>query len=166
MPVTQKWTGLRELDQALQRFAGDASEKLLAGGVSAGAAVIQDAIEDAAPVRADDHPKRITPGGKATRGPGFLRRHIRRKRIAKGSGTTITYSIGPALAAFYARFVDQGHRGPRRRRASAHEVELGTRSTPAHPFIRPALSASKDRAITAMIRNLKEQLDRFVRACR
>ena len=165
MPLEVKITGLRELDAAFQKFAGGASEKLLAQGVPAGAKVIQDAIAAAAPIRQEGGQKRAAKGG--TRGPGWLRRHIRRKRVNKGSGTMISYSIGPSSAAFYARFVEFGH-GPakKRRAATARDVELGTRSTPAHPFIRPALGASKSASVNALVSNMRDRLARFVRDCK
>src|SRR5262245_5885544 len=165
MPLEVKINGLRELDAAFQKFAADASEKLLAQGVSAGAKVIQDAIAARAPVRQEGGQKKAAKG--SSRGPGWLRRHIRRKRVNKGSGTMISYSIGPSAAAFYARFVEFGH-GPakKRRAATTREVELGTRSTPAHPFIRPALGSAKSSSVNALVENMRARLARFVRDCK
>jgi HK97 gp10 family phage protein len=171
MPVEIKIEGLRELDAALQKFAGNLSEKFLLQGVSVGAKVIQDAIKAGAPVRSEGGQKRITAGHPgATRGPGFLRSRILRRRVQKQSGTTISYTIGPNRGAFYGMFVEKGHRPPHRasalRRAKARHVELGTRATAAHPFIRPALSASKNAAVDAMVQNLKGRLASYVGQCK
>lgn len=170
MPADVEIKGLAELDRALQSFAGDLAEKFLAQGVSAGAKAIQDAIRAAAPVRSDTYAKRISRGSKATRAPGFLRSRIFRRRVAKASGTAISYVIGPNKGAFYAHFVEFGHRPPHRKaalgRAHAAGIELGTRSTPAHPFIRPAFSASKGASLDSMTRNLRDRLAGYVRDSR
>jgi len=77
--------------------------------------------------------------------------------------------------AFYWRFVERGHKFvPRNKKVSkktgrtigwkahrrAAELEYGTASAPAYPFMRPAYEARKNDAVNAMTRTLAEQIAR------
>ena len=77
--------------------------------------------------------------------------------------------------AFYWRFVEGGHKFvPRNKKVSkktgkktgweahrrAAELEYGTASAPAYPFMRPAYESKKQVAVDAMTRTLTEQLTR------
>lgn len=80
--------------------------------------------------------------------------------------------------AFYWRFVEFGHKFvPRNTRVSARtgrrigwaahrraaELEYGTASAPAYPFMRPAYESKKQQAADAMTRTLAAQLARNAR---
>jgi HK97 gp10 family phage protein len=77
--------------------------------------------------------------------------------------------------AYYWHFVEGGHRFvPRNTRISARtgrkigwaahrraaELEYGSRSVPAHPFMRPAYDSGKVAAVDAMSKKLQEQMRR------
>jgi hypothetical protein len=70
--------------------------------------------------------------------------------------------------AFYWRWVEAGHKFvPRKKRGvtwAAHrraaELEYGTASAPAYPFMRPAYESKKGAAVDAMTKRLQEQLER------
>lgn len=77
--------------------------------------------------------------------------------------------------AFYWRFVERGHKFvPRNKKVSektgrsigwkahrkAAELEYGTATAPAYPFMRPAYESKKQAAVDAMTRTLIEQLAR------
>lgn len=77
--------------------------------------------------------------------------------------------------AFYWRFVEEGHKFvPRNKKVSpktgrtigwaahrkAAELEYGTASAPAYPFMRPAYESKKHAAVDVMTRTLKEQIAR------
>jgi len=77
--------------------------------------------------------------------------------------------------AFYWRFVERGHKFvPRNKKVSkktgkktgweahrrAAELEYGTASAPAYPFMRPAYESKKQVSVDAMTRTLTEQLTR------
>jgi len=77
--------------------------------------------------------------------------------------------------AFYWRFVEEGHKFvPKNKRVSkktgrtigwaahrkAAELEYGTSTVPAYPFMRPAYESKKQSAVDAMTRTLAEQIAR------
>jgi HK97 gp10 family phage protein len=70
--------------------------------------------------------------------------------------------------AFYARFVERGHKFvPRKKQGTswkahrrAAELEYGTSSAPAYPFMRPAYMSKREASIDAMSKKLAEQLQR------
>lgn len=77
--------------------------------------------------------------------------------------------------AFYWRFVEYGHKFvPRDKNVSARtgkkigwaahrraaELEYGTASAPAYPYMRPAYESKKAEAVDLMTKKLKEQLER------
>jgi HK97 gp10 family phage protein len=80
--------------------------------------------------------------------------------------------------AYYWRFVEDGHKFvPRNKKVSkktgrtigwkahrkAAELEYGTASAPAYPFMRPAYESKKGEAIDVMTRTLTEQIARNAR---
>jgi homoserine dehydrogenase len=77
--------------------------------------------------------------------------------------------------AFYSRFVERGHKFvPKNKNVSkktgrtigwaahrrAAELEYGSSTVPAYPYMRPAYEAKKGSAVDAMTEKLKEQLQR------
>ncbi|HEY0062996.1 MAG TPA: HK97-gp10 family putative phage morphogenesis protein [Telluria sp.] len=101
---------------------------------------------------------------------GTLYRNIIVKRLEEESDsakrqayivTVRTGKFGKDGDAFYWRFVEGGHRFVRRNtkkgkaaslkmRRKASELEYGTASAPAYPFMRPAYESKKDDALDAM----------------
>lgn len=87
----------------------------------------------------------------------------------------VTVRHGKPDGAFYYRFVEFGHRFvPRNKKISkktgrkigwkahrrAAELEYGTASAPAYPYMRPAYDSNRSVAIDAMTRTLAEILQR------
>jgi HK97 gp10 family phage protein len=70
---------------------------------------------------------------------------------------------------YYWRFVEFGHRFvPKKKKKNttwkahrrAAELEYGTASAPAYPFMRPAYDSKRQEAVDAMSKTLREQLER------
>ncbi len=139
--------GLAQLQAALDKLPGLVQEKLVVKGVSQGARVIQDEMKRLAPVRAGGGLKKDSKG--RLREPGNLRRNITRRRVKRGSGTTVTYQIGPNRRAFYGLF-----------------LELGTRHAGKHPFMRPALDSKQSEAVNRMAEVIRAGLPALVREAR
>jgi HK97 gp10 family phage protein len=101
--------------------------------------LVQDAIVAKAPVRTDG-----TPAGNALK-PGALKADIKaRVHISSDAkaaqGDTSYVSIGPGKATSHvARWVENGHANPK--------AVKGAKTTPAHPFVRPAADATKQASI-------------------
>jgi len=159
--------GLEGLQRALSRLPGIMQERLAVRAASEAAKVVQEAIKARAPRRQEGGAK--SGKGQAakgkTRNPGNLARHITRKRVKKGSGTTITYTVAPSRTAFYGRMVELGHGPPNSRKhmkESTYAAEFGSRMTPAHPFMRPAADSAKDASVARFGEVLREGLDAAV----
>ena len=88
---------------------------------------------------------------------------------------TVRNGSGAGDGAFYWRFVEFGHKFvPRNSRVSAKtgkrtgwkahrkaaQLEYGTASAPAYPFMRPAFDSHRQRAIDLMTKTLAEQIKR------
>jgi HK97 gp10 family phage protein len=152
--------GLEGLQAALSRLPGKIQEKLAVRAASAAAKVVQDYIKARAPRRQEGGVKGGTGKSKA-RNPGNLARHISRRRIKKGSGASVTYSVYPSKSAFYGRYVEQGHGPPnsrKRKREATYLAEFGGRSTPAHPFMRPAADSAKAASVEKFAQVLRDGL--------
>lgn len=91
---------------------------------------------------------------------------------------TVRNGGGGRPGAFYWRFVEYGHKFvPRNKKVSkktgrtigwkahrrAAELEYGTASAPAYPFMRPAYESKKQEAVDVMTRTLAEQIARNAR---
>ncbi|MDN4040192.1 HK97 gp10 family phage protein [Massilia sp. YIM B02443] len=117
---------------------------------------------------------------------GILYANIIVKRLEEESdgGRRQTYLVtvrnGRAgdWAAYYWKFVEFGHKFvPRNTRVSkktgrtvgwkahrkAAELEYGTASAPAYPFMRPAFESKKQEAVDVMTRTLAEQIARNIK---
>jgi HK97 gp10 family phage protein len=141
--------GLEGLQAALSRLPGVMQERLAVRAVSAAAKVVQDAIKARAPRRQEGGAK-AGKGKSRARNSGNLARHISRKRIGKKSGTQVAYTVFPSPTAFYGKFVEEGHGPPNsrhRQREATYQAEFGGRSTPAHPFMRPAMDSSQSASV-------------------
>jgi len=90
---------------------------------------------------------------------------------------TVRNGTASSPGAFYWRFVEFGHKFvPRNKKRSktgrtigwkahrqAAELEYGTASAPAYPFMRPAYESKKQEAVDVMTRTLAEQIARNAR---
>ncbi len=129
--VTVEVKGLSELQRTLSQLPGKLQERVGVKAVSAAAAVIQAEVKARAPVRSHMGAKKRGKGKDAgQRYPGNLKKHIGRRRTSPGSGTVISYAVGPTKMAWYGAL-----------------VEKGTRYAAAHPFMRPAIDAKGMQAI-------------------
>src|SRR5690348_5638329 len=125
--------GLDDLMRTLGQLPAKIQEKALVTATGAGAKVLQDEMTSRAPVRHDNELKKLSKRSTRARLPGFLKASIGRRRVDKGSGSTVTYQVGVLAAAFYAIF-----------------YEFGTRHQPARPFIRPAVETTQGAAVEKM----------------
>jgi HK97 gp10 family phage protein len=147
--VTVEVKGLSELQATLSKLPGKLQERTGVKAVSAAAAVIQAEVKARAPVRSHPGGKKISKGkGNAgLRYPGNLKKHIGRRRTSRGSGTVISYAVGPTGLGWYGKL-----------------VEMGTRVAAAHPFMRPAIAAKGDQAVEQFRLTLGAGIDDAVRA--
>lgn len=140
MNLQYKISGARELSALLRRLPAEVGRRALRQAALAGGAVVRREARIRAPVRRDPRPKRIGKGGKG-RLPGYLRANIRSATIA-ASDRAVHVQVGIG-AAFYGVF-----------------DEFGTSHQPAHPWLRPAWEASREKALLAIARNLAGGLKR------
>jgi HK97 gp10 family phage protein len=155
--------GLEGLQAALSRLPGIVQERLAVRAASAAAKVVQDAVKARAPRREEGGAKGGK--GKKARNPGNLSQHISRRRVKKGSGTSVTYAVYPSPVAFYGKYVEEGHGPPNSRkhkREATYAAEFGSRSTPAHPFMRPALDSSQAEAVDKFAEVMRDGLNEAV----
>ena len=131
MSVRVDITGINELQQTFNKLGLELQRRIGVRAVSQAAKIIQDEIRARAPVR------QVQPGHKAghriywrkgsgggLRFPGNLKAHINRRRRKNNAGNKITYEVIIARFAWYGRL-----------------VEVGTKHSAAHPFMRPAVDA-------------------------
>lgn len=142
--------GFDGLIGALDELAGPVAEEAMSEGVKAGAAVIAEAMREAAPVL--DHRR-----AKSTAlPPGALKDDIRVSSIRKDKDGYVEAEIGPGRRTQHvALWVEYGHREVRGGESKA----LGDGKTrgpgreigrvPEHPFLRPAFEESEGKALEA-----------------
>jgi len=129
--------GINELQQTFNKLGLELQRRIAVRAVSQAAKVIQDEVRARAPVR------QVQPGHKAghriywrkgsgggLRFPGNLKAHINRRRRKNDAGNKVTYEVIIARFAWYGRL-----------------VETGTKTSPAHPFMRPAIDAKGNASI-------------------
>jgi HK97 gp10 family phage protein len=152
------------------------------GALHAAGDVFAGAIESTAPVRTgelkDDIIVAVHVSGDLREnyvivGPGYDRGKllVRGTKIGRRGETEaiVNTSDSPGV---YALFVERGHAAPghgkaqQRKGKSAHEIEYGGRSTPAHPFMRPAWEVSKDAGLEAFVAYVRAGLAGVAAAAR
>jgi len=147
MSLTIEVQGLRELSDKLKQLPDKLRKKVLRGAVSTAAKIVQAAAIQLAP----EYTGEVSQGHAP---PGTLKRAIFRKHV-RDSEHDETFIVGVKsgkkfqkknLDAFYWRF-----------------VEFGTVKMPAHPFLRPAFEANKEKAVQAIKQALAEGLDKVAR---
>ena len=150
---------LRGMQQQIEQIASVVDEKSLREIGFSGAKLIRDEAKQ----NASRLPLHIR--------SGTLTDSIIVKRLEEDSDTdrrqfylvTVRKGAYAGSDAFYWRFVEFGHRfvpqKPKRRTWDDHriaaQVEYGTASAPAYPFMRPAIESHRDEAIAAMKATLK-----------
>ena len=179
-----KVTGLKELNDALNRLNADVKKKHLRGAVGAGARLIRDAaIKNAAAVIGQ-----TTPKSGVRRRTGRLQRAIYSAWLAKESTadsqsfivsvkrgknfqSKTTTRRGKTFQssnkdAYYWTWVEFGHvvtttkikGGLRAREKARKPLKAAGKYVPARPFMRPALESNKTAAIEAVRAELAKRI--------
>lgn len=165
--------GLAELKQRFSEISRASGTKLLRSSVAAGARIVRDAAKANAPVSAVPIRRgrgRVTP-------PGVLKEAALVKFIREDSNDSqvvyfVTFRQGKQAQkrdrdAFYARFVEFGHKKvPRRGKGRAHSLrdrrEAASGQVLPHRFLGPAFNATKGQALDAIIATMRSQFDKVV----
>lgn len=156
MKETEVVQGLEELKQTLATLPERMASDLVRAGMREGSKTIRRAIQSQAPIAKGRVPKQY---GQAA---GDLKRNIiirsRRKK------NILDFRVGVNDKAFYGRFVEAGHRHRRLPRnktlaAIAHAIEVGDKSTPPHPFMRPAFEQSWRNALDQTASSIATRFD-------
>ena len=175
--IIARLDGVPEFQRALKQISQRVSTRVLRATAAAGARVVRKAIREAAPVGNYAGKKR---GGGRVTPPGVLKNAIISKFAKERSGpdqatylVTVRRGLGRGKGAragdaYYARWVEEGHRiVPRRsgsflrgstlrtRRAAA--AQGGARTRP-YPFHRPGTEASAAAATSAMRERMAVEL--------
>jgi HK97 gp10 family phage protein len=176
--------GAAELSAALGKLSFEMQRSMFRSALRDGAKVTLARIIANAPVRDEPGVKRSTKSSKAVaRGPGYLKRHIAIKSLRSRNRRQTAPEVGIVLTddAWYGRAVESGHAPPgkrnrqrylsRARRGGSmlatalgramYAREVGSRSTPPRPFIRPAVRATGPAAIQATADALRKRLARW-----
>lgn len=145
--------GIPELDNLFAQLAGPIVERAMVQGVTEGAKIFQQAVTDAAPIRA------ALPSSTALP-PGELKGHIQ-IRLTKLRNGMIAAFIEPSKQNRHvARFVEYGHRLVRGGRLKNGRNGTGkiVGAVVAHPFVRPAYESSSGEAIDTVERRILSEL--------
>lgn len=138
-----------------------------------GDAVGQDALRAAGFAGAEIFRDEAKANAQKNRKTGVLQNNIIVKRLEEEASdrkqsyivTVRSGKFGTDGDAFYWRFVEFGHSFVRRRKKDqslkaarkASELEYGTSTAPAYPFMRPAYESKKQEAVDAMQAKLSEK---------
>lgn len=139
MRVRVEIEGVEEIARAARRLAAEISGPVTAQAALAAAEVVRAAAQ-----------------AKAPRRTGSLARSIVAEPLRQVPGRA-RVAVGPDRAHFYGLFVELGHALVRGRRKAEKRV---LRHVPPHPFLRPALDESRDRAARAAADVLRAALER------
>ena len=146
--------GLRELGQALSELSADVQKKVANSAVQAGAAVIRDAAKRKAPVS--------SPADTPEVPPGYLRDNIIARRNRKKGNYTAQYAV---TVRHNGKKADL-----REDETNPYQIgifnEFGTVKMGAQPFMRPAFDETKQQAVGAIQKRLKQRIDRANRKAR
>lgn len=136
----------------LNNLKGEGRQKAERKALKAVGSLIQEAIVARAPVQSG------TPHGDLA--PGELKADIKvRVHISKDEDAGLdssSVSIGPgSKTSHIARFVENGHANPK--------ATKGKKNTPAHPFIRVALDATREKAIDLYESVITEEINKAMK---
>ena len=136
------FSGLLDISRDLDMLSNAENKKVLRDGTRAGAEVLKKAVIERAPVQT----------GKLKRNVVVVTMRGRRNAIASGvhirgvnpgtGNSDNKMKASNRRNAFYWRF-----------------VELGTSTTPAHPFVRPAYDTSQEQAAQVAIDRMLQAVD-------
>lgn len=145
MMVEFQVQGLKELQDRLLKLPEKVGDKALAACLGSAALVIQKEAQNQVIMAAKNYA--LYPGkkrGGQVVSPGWLRSQIVKKRVkqTKSSAETII-TFKDKKHAFFWRY-----------------IEFGTSKMQAHPFMRPAFEAAKEKALQRFEERLKERLDK------
>lgn len=145
--------GLDEVLKAMTTLPDKVQTRILNGAMRSGANVVQQAVQNRAPVLKNPTPQRVT---------GLLRANVAVRKMTKRrlpAGMATGYSIG-VLGGATPR--EANTRKNRKKGIAGHAVvakerpyywrwvELGTEKQQAQPFVRPGFDESKLKAIDAV----------------
>jgi HK97 gp10 family phage protein len=138
MGVSVKITGLAELQAKLDALAPKLAKRVLRPALEDAGAIIQQAA-----------------GVRAPRESGFLTTHIDLKVVVHND-LSASVKVGPDKSAFWGIFSELG--------TAPHEEKSKDGKTwmhpgePPRPWLRPALTESRDAAIKALVDNINDGL--------
>lgn len=161
--VSVNITGLKELQEALEKELPKDARLAMRIALSAGGGTVKDAMQSGAPVEV------------AGQNSGFLREHIKVKTIIKNGGLTGKALVGPTRDPYPKR---EGKLGTVTLRTGSGKIvqfmskkagqvtaamvakwlEFGTTKMAKHPFLTKAYESSKQDALDRIIRKLKDGL--------
>lgn len=172
-------TGLAELGRALNSIPAILATRVMRGALHAAGDVFGAAIEATEPVRTgalkeDEMVVAVHVSGDLTNnwmqiGPGYDRGKLTVRGVKRNKRGDLEAIVDTTESpGVYDLFVEMGHKAPGRGvrnqlRRRAHDVEFGGRSTPAHPFMRPAFEASKQEALETFVVYVRGGLDAVIR---
>lgn len=154
--ISAKLTG--DLAEGLNKFADKISESVLRAGGFAGADLIRKEAVARAPIET-----------------GNLKNNIIVKRVTEKSdgGKVQTYIVvirkgkpGQNNGAYYGNFVEEGHKIVRRKpkgityrkHRELEQIEFGSRTVAARPFMRPAWESLKGTVLEVMRNQMRKKL--------
>jgi HK97 gp10 family phage protein len=151
-------TGLKELDARLTAMGQDEAKRCIRKSLRAGAVIVQQAIQERAPVRADDQT-----GGNALP-PGALKNDIQIHSTHDGDNLAIAIGCG-SHTAHVGRLIEYGHRivtgGTSTLTKSGQYRGKGKEQgfVTAAPYIRSGYEASRAEAVDAMMTTLAKEIE-------
>lgn len=135
--MRQQVIGLRELGEAMRDLSSEVANKLARRATASAARVVQKEAKRRVPV--GEKPHKV---GKKIVQPGNLQKNIGITRNKKSSFTS-RHDVKWRRDGFYGLF-----------------LEFGTRKMAARPFMRPALEASRGKALEAIKKTLSTGIAR------
>ncbi len=136
------FSGLQDIAKDLELLSKAENNKVLRDATRAGATVLRDEVEDRAPEKSGRLKKNIvvvTQRGR--RGEITSGVHIRGRNPVTGNSDN-SLKTNDRRNAFYWRF-----------------VELGTSTSPAHPFVRPAYDTRVEEAANTAMARMNTAID-------
>lgn len=136
-------TGLKEIQERLERLSPDLAKKAMGKALAAGGRVLATEIQLKAPKRTGELALSVLAKGKTSEHGGYIRVGIRYRK--KRAATSRRPGKVPSTEdpGIYSRF-----------------LEYGTRNMAARPFVRPSYDAKKDEATQAFVDTLKEWIEK------
>lgn len=170
--ILARLDGLPEFKRALEQLSARVSTRVLRASAAAGARVVRSAVRSAAPVGRYAGKKRgfgrVTPPGVLK--AAIITKFARERSTHEQASYLVTVRRGRGRGkgaragdAYYARWVEEGHRIVPRRGRALSGTSLRTRRQGAtgrvrpYPFHRPGTEASAGAAVRAMRQRMTEE---------